>query len=128
MFEVKVVSRFSAAHYLTNYKGKCESLHGHNWKVEAVVSSSHLDSRDMVIDFKELKRMLEEVLEEFDHRLINDIGFFKRRNTTSERIAQYIFRNLKRRIKSLKGIAKGLKLKEIRVWEQEASCAVYREK
>lgn len=128
MFEVRVISHFSAAHYLREYKGKCESLHGHNWKVEAVVVSSTLDSRQMVMDFSDLKHILNDVLSVFDHRCLNDLSCFNERNTTSERIAEYIYRELALRLKdffktrNIEGIA----LKEVAVWEQDNSCAVYR--
>jgi len=130
MFEIKVVSYFCAAHYLENYKGKCESLHGHNWRVEVVVYSKDLDSRDMIIDFKDLRKLLEKVLSELDHKLINELSFFKKKNTTSERIAQFIFRELKKKLDGFSRSKKiqRCKLKEVVVWEQENACAVYREK
>lgn len=129
MFEIKVVSNFCAAHYLENYKGKCESLHGHNWRIEAVVFSKTLDSRDMVIDFNDLKKALGDVIYKFDHRLLNDMPFFKKKNTTSEVIAQYIFIELKKKLTVLSKSRsiKHIKLKEIAVWEKENSCALYRE-
>ena len=71
MHKVKVIADFSAAHFLRGYKGKCESLHGHNWKVEVVVSGSKLDSLGMVIDFSDLKKLTKAVLEELDHQNIS---------------------------------------------------------
>ncbi len=121
MYRVKVVSGFSAAHFLREYKGKCESLHGHNWKIEAVVASQDLDKLGLVIDFGELKKQLNEVLAEFDHVCINDLEFFKEHNPTSEYIAAYIFKKLKPRFSA------PLVLDEIRVWEKDSSCATYRE-
>jgi len=66
MFRVKIITHFSAAHFLRNYKGKCETLHGHNWKVEVVVSGNELDSLGMVMDFSDLKRIASIALEELD--------------------------------------------------------------
>jgi len=128
MFEVKVVSRFCAAHFLENYKGKCESLHGHNWKVEAVAASLSLDNAGMVMDFKDLKEFLEEILEQFDHKLLNEIPFLKENNTTSENIAKYVYIELNKKILEY-NLAKTTKIftKEVAVWEQENSCATYRE-
>ncbi len=123
MFEVKVISSFCAAHYLDNYKGKCELMHGHNWKVEVIIRSKRLDSRGMVIDFKDLKKFLNDILSRLDHKLLNELPFFRKKNTTSEQIAQYIFTELNKRIKKMKNAS----LKEVVVWEQENSCAVYRE-
>lgn len=123
MFEVKVITKFCAAHFLKNYKGKCENLHGHNWKVEAVVSSDELDQTGMVMDFKDLKSFLNEITEEFDHKSLNDLKWFKDTNTTSEIIAKTIFLELEEKIN--KHSAR-LLVKEVAVWEQENSCAVYR--
>jgi len=119
VFEVKIIRYFSAAHSLRGYKGKCEALHGHNWKVEAVVSCSKLNSLGMVLDFKELKEKLDKVLSFIDHRYLNDIGFFKKINPTSENLARYIFEKLKKH---------NLKLKAVTVWESEDACATFKEK
>ena len=129
MFEVKVITDFSAAHFLKHYKGKCESLHGHNWKVEAVIQSPSLDQLGMVMDFKNLKKLLNEVIEQFDHKLLNELGFFKNKNTTSEIIAKCIFNELKKKISQYckKQKPERLCLKQVAVWEQESSCAVYSE-
>ncbi len=129
MFEVKAIVTFSAAHYLKKYKGKCESLHGHNWRVEAVVSSEELDYRGMVIDFKDLKRILGKITLRLDHKLLNDVPYFSDRNTTSELIAQYIFIELSAKLRRFLGASrsKKVKLKEVAVWEQENSCAIYRD-
>lgn len=128
MFEIKAIVTFSAAHYLKKYKGKCEALHGHNWRVEAIVSSKELDYRDMVVDFKDLKKLLEEVTSNLDHKLLNEIRFFSKRNTTSELIARYIFTELKKKLYKFLNAKKSkvIRLKEIAVWEQDNSCAVYR--
>jgi len=71
MYKIKVISNFSAAHSLREYKGKCESLHGHNWKVEVIISSRELDRAGMVIDFGELKIIVNRVLEKLDHKHLN---------------------------------------------------------
>jgi len=121
MYKVKVVSGFSAAHFLREYKGKCEELHGHNWKVEAHVASEQLDALGMVMDFTELKNLLAEVISEFDHVLINDLEYFKQHNPTSEYIAFYIFNKLKAKL------SEPLVLDQVRVWEKDTSCATYHE-
>ncbi len=129
MFEVKVITHFSAAHYLKEYKGKCEELHGHNWKVEVTVEAKKLDKKGMVIDFKELRRILNEVVMYMDHKFLNEIPPFLKYNTTSEVIAQYIFKEFKKKlIKYLKiKRTKAIRVKEVSVWEQGDSCAIYRE-
>lgn len=122
MYKVKIISRFSAAHSLRNYKGKCEALHGHNWRVEILVSSPKLNSSGMVMDFSDLKKLTSGVFGELDHCHLNELDYFKAQNPSSEEIAKYIFDELKDEI-----TAKGCKLEEIKVWETEASCASYSE-
>jgi 6-pyruvoyltetrahydropterin/6-carboxytetrahydropterin synthase len=123
MYEVLIISEFSSAHRLRHYKGKCENIHGHNWKVEVSIASKRLNRLGMVIDFKELKRRVGEVLEELDHKNINDLAYFKKVNPTSENIAKYIYN----RVKGLgaRGQGPGLKIKAVKVWESDTSCATY---
>ncbi len=129
MFEVKVKTQFCAAHYLKNYKGKCEELHGHNWMVEAIVTAKKLDNKGMVIDFKELKKLLSDVVTSLDHKFLNELPQFSKSNTTSEIIAKYIFVELKKKLVRFLGVkkAKIVKLSSISVWEQDNSCATYQE-
>jgi 6-pyruvoyltetrahydropterin/6-carboxytetrahydropterin synthase len=121
MFEVYIKSDFSAAHKLRGYKGKCEELHGHNWKVEVFISSEELDKIGMVVDFKELKSVLAQILNKLDHSYINNLAYFKKFNPTSENMAKYIFHRLEPRIKNLK-------LKKVTVWESDTSAASYSKK
>ncbi len=102
MYKVKVIQFFSGAHFLKNYKGKCENLHGHNWKVVVEVYSEKLNSDGMVIDFLELKNMLKEILAKFDHKLLNELEDFKNSNPTSENICYVIYKELKERLKKFK--------------------------
>ena len=118
MYEVKVIDQFSSAHKLRDYEGKCENLHGHNWKVKVCVSKDKLNKAGMVIDFKEVKRALGSVLKELDHSYLNDISYFKVVNPTSENIAHFIFNKLK---------ASGLSPRAVSVWESDTSSATYSE-
>ncbi len=118
MYNLKVEAHFSAAHNLRNYKGKCEELHGHNWKVEADVLCNKLDKSGMVLDFKYLKNELNKILEALDHKYLNGIAYFKKANPTSENIASYIYKRLKPQVRALKSIT---------VWESEDACATYSE-
>ena len=120
MYRITVLSGFSAAHKLINYKGRCEKLHGHNWKVQAVVSCSRLDRTGMTIDFHRLKHELNKVIDAFDHKYLNDIKPFKKMNPTSENIAKYIFESLSKLVND-----KRIKLKSATVWETDTSCATY---
>ena len=121
MFELKVVSFFSAAHSLRQYQGKCESIHGHNWKVELRVRAARLDNRGLLLDFKELKNILNQVLEQLDHKDLNQIGFFKENNPSSENIALFIYRQVGPKIK------KNCSLEKVTVWEQRDSAASFYE-
>ena len=122
MYSIKVQSHFSAAHNLRGYRGKCEKLHGHNWKVQAEIASQSLDKLSMVYDFKDLKGKLEKVLAKFDHNYLNETPYFKKNNPTSEKIAEFIYHDLKKSIK------KNLTLREVSVWETETSQATFSEK
>ena len=93
MFEVRVQDDFAAAHFLRDYNGKCENLHGHNYKVYVHVEGNALDAGGMLIDFTFLKRSLKEVLSKIDHTNLNDIKEFDQ-NPSAERIATFIFNQL----------------------------------
>jgi len=120
MYKIKIIKHFSAAHFLRNYKGKCEALHGHNWKVEVIASSCKLNSLGMVMDFSDLKKITTNVLDDLDHHHLNDLDYFKQHNPSSEEIAKYIYDRLKPAI-----TAQGCELDKIRIWETDNSCAVY---
>jgi len=118
MYSIKVEADFSSAHNLRGYKGKCEELHGHNWKVEAALKSAQLDKLGMLLDFKGLKMKLNRILEKLDHKYLNNLAYFKKVNPTSENIAKYIYDSLKRQIAGLDSVT---------VWESDRSCATYSE-
>lgn len=122
MYAIKVQSHFSAAHNLRGYRGRCEELHGHNWKVEVEIVSSRLNNLSMVCDFKEIKKKLGGVLNSLDHAYLNRLPYFKKYNPTSEKIAEYIYFKLKKLVKG-----KDFILKSITVWESDSSCAKYSE-
>ena len=95
MFELTVKAEFEAAHQINGYNGKCQRLHGHNWSVEALVEGYELDELGMLIDFKILKAELNKVLDELDHRYLNELPIFsKGTNPTAENLAKYIFDTL----------------------------------
>lgn len=118
MYTVSVESRFSSAHNLRGYKGKCEDLHGHNWKVRLTVSSAELDHLGMVCDFTVLKDVLKRAIESLDHKYLNEAEYFKSVNPTSENIARYVFEEVSR-------IKPELNVKKVKVWETETSSATY---
>ncbi|MDD5568620.1 MAG: 6-carboxytetrahydropterin synthase QueD [Candidatus Omnitrophica bacterium] len=116
MFKLRIEGNFSSAHNLRGYKGKCEDLHGHNWKVEVVVTSDKLDKIGMVVDFKFLRKKLYSILEELDHKYLNDLQFFKKVNPTSENIAKYLYDLLKSEVSNLYSVT---------VWESDTASATY---
>ncbi len=90
MYEVRAEAEFSAAHYLQDYHGKCENLHGHNYTVYAHARGTELDSGGMLVDFGILKKALREVCGKLDHTNLNDMEVFSH-NPSAERIAEYVF-------------------------------------
>ena len=122
MYELTILSDFAAAHNLRGYEGECENLHGHNWKVEVMVTSKELNKIGLAVDFSVLKKMLEGILEKLDHKYLNEILPFDKENPSSENIARYIFNQLKKDIKG-----KGKKVARVRVWESDNAAATYYE-
>ena len=118
MYSLKVEGTFSSAHNLRGYKGKCEDLHGHNWKVEVEARGKDLGKSGMLIDFKVIKKELYNILEKLDHRYLNNIPYFTKVNPTSENIAKYIFDYIRKKIPDVWSVT---------VWESENSSARYEE-
>lgn len=129
MFTLKVTQSFSAAHNLRHYKGKCEKLHGHNWKVEVEVKGKSLSASGMLVDFHTLKEALEKVLTKFDHSYLNGIPPFNKVNPTSENIAKYIYITLNSKFLPCRqaGKIQNSKLFKVTIWESETSSASYQE-
>lgn len=118
MYNIEVESNFSSAHNLRGYRGKCEELHGHNWKVRISIKGKEVDKTGMVYDFKYVKKQLDCLLEPLDHCYLNRINFFKKINPTSENIARYIYQKLKKKLK---------KIYSVTVWESDRCSATYYE-
>jgi len=120
MFELKVISHFAAAHRLAMVAKKCENMHGHNWKIETCVGSENLNNAGVIIDFGEIKNYLAEIIAKLDHTVLNDVGFFRKNNPSSENIAFYIASELQAIIKT-----RDIKVISITAWESEDACAIY---
>ncbi len=118
MYELAIRGDFAAAHRLRGYEGDCKNLHGHTWKVEAVMGSSSLDSTGMVMDFKVAKKKLRDLLARLDHAYLNDIPPFDKINPTTEHLAKYIFEEFS------KG-CQPLKVKRVQVWESDSASVTY---
>ncbi|NOY65028.1 MAG: 6-carboxytetrahydropterin synthase QueD [Nitrospirae bacterium] len=122
MYELTIETNFSAAHQLRGYKGKCEELHGHNWKVQVHVTAERLNEIDIAIDFHELKRYTNEIISQLDHSFLNDIFPFTERNPSSENIARWIYESLKKKINN-----DNVRVSAVTVWESETASATYYE-
>ena len=114
-----VTGRFAAAHSLRNFKGRCEALHGHNWRVEVVVRGDTLDQADLVMDFGELKAAMNKVLDRLDHGYLNEIKPFDEYNPSSELIAKYLYEEIAKLLPSEVHMAR------VSAWESEDSRATY---
>src|SRR3990170_2507845 len=112
MYQLFVEEHFDAAHYLPNYHGKCEKLHGHRFKVVARLEAAGLDETGLAYDFAQLKQHLREVLAQFDHTCLNDIPPFDKISPSSENIAVTIYDALQARFSR-----SPVKLVSIEVWE-----------
>ena len=93
MYEVRVTADFAAAHFLRDYNGKCENLHGHNYKVYAHVRGEQLNEGGMLLDFSKLKTALREICKLLDHTNLNDMNVFDQ-NPSAERIANFIYKRI----------------------------------
>ncbi len=116
MFELMVEKTFSAAHQLVDYKGPCENLHGHNWKVQVIVQGTQLDHVGMLVDFKILKGHIHDLLKKLDHTFLNDKLEF---SPTSEMLSKYLYGEMENRI------PKNVTLKRVIIWESDNTCAAY---
>ncbi|MFB3152988.1 MAG: 6-carboxytetrahydropterin synthase QueD, partial [Candidatus Acidiferrales bacterium] len=98
MFEIAVEESFAAGHALRGYKGKCENVHGHNYKVRIVLVGEKLNQVGLLYDFVELKKNIAEVIRSLDHKFLNDIPPFTELNPSAENIAKYFYDELDRRL------------------------------
>lgn len=138
MYGLKTESSFDAAHFLTDYHGKCENLHGHRWRVVAYIEQEQLQEtgsyKDMVVDFGVFKSALRDLTEELDHSFVVEEGSLMDETvaclekegftlsvlpfrTTAENLARYFFGRLEER---------GLPVSQVEVYETPNNCAMYR--
>lgn len=122
MFEVCVENTFAAGHALRNYHGKCENVHGHNYRVRVTMEGEHLDATGLLVDFVEIKRLTNTVIDKLDHRFINDIAPFDAINPSAENIAKYFYDEIDSGLKKDTPV----RISEVKVWETDVSAAAYR--
>ena len=120
MYELTIEQQFSGAHQLRGYKGQCENLHGHNWKVTLSVHAEQLNDIGLAIDFHELKAMAKEIVGGLDHGFLNKIFPFTEINPSSENIAKYVFDAMKKQLQ-----ATGVQISAVTVWESDTASATY---
>ena len=120
MYHLMIKTAFSAAHNLINYQGDCENLHGHNWRVEVTVSARELDNAGLGIDFKVLKKQTNQLLDELDHKYLNDLEPFRLSSPSSENISRYLFERLSKSLNS-----DNVTVERVNVWESDNACASY---
>jgi len=119
-YELFVTAEFSAAHNLRNYKGKCERLHGHNWRVDLRLEGRRLNRTGLLLDFVEAKRILAAVLDPFDHAYLNEVPPMDRLNPSSENLARFIAGETAKRL------PKGIRVASVTCWESARCAATYR--
>ena len=121
MFELKVTTRFAAAHQLKMVGEKCENLHGHNWKIEVYVGGDKLNSAGVLMDFGDIKGHVADIMRTLDHKFLNELDFFKNgAPPSSEHIAWYVGRELENRITE-----PGVRVTRVTAWESDDACATY---
>jgi 6-pyruvoyltetrahydropterin/6-carboxytetrahydropterin synthase len=118
-YELFVTTDFSAAHNLRQYAGKCERLHGHNWRVDLRLAGETLGADGILLDFVEAKRLLAEVLAPFDHAYLNEVTPFDTMNPSSENLARVIAEALAPRLPG------GVSVASVTVWESDRCSATY---
>ncbi|MGD0428623.1 MAG: 6-carboxytetrahydropterin synthase QueD [Candidatus Acidiferrales bacterium] len=123
MYEVSVDETFAAAHNLRNYKGKCEDLHGHNYKVRVTLAGPELDATGLLYDFVHLKQVIQGVIRSLDHKYLNELKPFDVLNPSAENIARHIYEQT---AKQMHATPNGAAISSITVWESDLTAATYR--
>ena len=121
MFEVSVEQTFAAGHALRNYKGKCENVHGHNYRVLVTIQGPQLDSIGLLVDFVEVKKLMSRVVDKLDHQFINDLPPFDLINPSAENMAKYFYDEISAGLSD-----SAVRVGEVRIWETDTSSATYR--
>jgi 6-pyruvoyltetrahydropterin/6-carboxytetrahydropterin synthase len=123
MFQVSVEETFSAGHALRGYRGKCEKVHGHNYRVRVTLEGPQLDAIGLLVDFARLKHMVREIMGRLDHQFMNDLEPFKTVNPSAENVAKYFYDEV---VSQLHDLPAGARVTEVVLWETDTSRAQYR--
>ena len=122
MFEVTIEETFAAGHALRNYRGKCENVHGHNYRCQVTLEGAELDEIGLLVDFVELKRVVHGVLDRLDHQWLNEFPPFDVLNPSAENMARYIYQQIADGLK----VREGLRIALVKPWETDTAYATYR--
>jgi 6-pyruvoyltetrahydropterin/6-carboxytetrahydropterin synthase len=120
MFEVSVEETFAAGHALRGYRGKCENVHGHNYRVQLTMEGAELDAIGLLVDFVEVKKLIHGVVAYLDHRFINDLPPFDILNPSAENLAKYFYDQVSA------NLAPPVRLRQVKIWETDITSATYR--
>jgi 6-pyruvoyltetrahydropterin/6-carboxytetrahydropterin synthase len=123
MFEVSVDQTFAAGHALRNYKGKCENVHGHNFRVQVIIEGERLDDTGLLVDFIDVKTLMRSVIERLDHQFLNEVSPFDVKNPSAENIAEYFYQEM---MMGLAPTPVPVRIREVKVWETDVQSASYR--
>ena len=122
MFEISVEETFAAGHSLRNYHGKCEKLHGHNYRVQITLEGATLNEAGLLMDFVDLKRALHATVERLDHEFLNELPPFDILNPSAENMAKYFYDEVGKALPP----GGGVRVSCVRLWETDTSIAAYR--
>jgi 6-pyruvoyltetrahydropterin/6-carboxytetrahydropterin synthase len=123
MFQVSVEETFSSGHALRGYKGKCENVHGHNYRVQITLEGPQLDNIGLLVDFTHLKQVIREIIKRLDHQFINDLEPFTTINPSAENLAKYFYDEVLNKVKDL---PPGARVTDAVIWETDTAFARYR--
>jgi 6-pyruvoyltetrahydropterin/6-carboxytetrahydropterin synthase len=121
MFEVSVQETFAAGHSLRNYHGKCENVHGHNYRVQVTLAGEELNATGLLVDFAEVKRLIRAVVARLDHQFLNDLAPFDTINPSAENMAWYFYEQISGGMNG-----SGPRIREVKIWETDITSATYR--
>ena len=119
MYELHIETEFAAAHFLREYKGKCENLHGHNWKVEVHLRGEKLDRAGLLMDFHDAKTIINGIINRFDHKYLNDTPEFETANPTTENLSHILYDEI------AAALPEGVSVARVTCWESARCGASY---
>ncbi len=120
MYELKVVTKFAAAHQLTMVGSKCENMHGHNWKIEVYVKGQKTDEAGVLVDFGIIKKHVREIMSMLDHKYLNELEYFQQSQPSSENIAFFVATELQKKIDN-----QTVSVSRVTAWDSDDAGATY---